>query len=78
MVVGLRSGGANAAALLVDDAHVLLEPPIALLRQYFPNGTDVSKYSQGSLNKIARQLNQRPRKTLAFRTPADTLYDSLR
>lgn len=45
-----------------------------LLRQYFPKGTDLSGYSQGELNKVARQLNERPRKTLGFRTPADTLY----
>ena len=42
-----------------------------LLRQYFPNGTELSKYSQAELNKVARQLNERPRKTLGFRTPAD-------
>jgi IS30 family transposase len=44
-----------------------------LLRQYFPNGTELSTYSQAELNKVARQLNERPRKTLGFRTPADTL-----
>ena len=43
-----------------------------LLRQYFPKGTDVSVYSQAYLNKVARQLNERPRKTLAFETPAET------
>ncbi|MGE3761952.1 MAG: IS30 family transposase, partial [Kofleriaceae bacterium] len=43
-----------------------------LLRQYFPKGTDLSMYSQGELNRVARQLNERPRKTLDFRTPADT------
>ena len=42
-----------------------------LLRQYFPKGTDLSVYSQAHLNKVARQLNERPRKTLAFETPAD-------
>jgi len=44
-----------------------------LLRQYFPNGTDLSSHSQTELNRVARQLNERPRKTLGFRTPADTL-----
>jgi len=44
-----------------------------LLRQYFPKGTDLSGHSQAHLNKIARQLNERPRKTLQFETPADTL-----
>ena len=42
-----------------------------LLRQYFPKGTDLSVYSQAELNKVARQLNERPCKTLEFKTPAE-------
>jgi IS30 family transposase len=49
-----------------------------LLRQYFPKRTDLSGHSQAHLNRIARRLNQRPRKTLGFRTPADTLAAELR
>src|SRR5262245_16574817 len=44
-----------------------------LLRQCFPHGTDLSRFSQANLNKIALRLNQRPRKTLGFETPADRL-----
>jgi len=45
-----------------------------LLRQYFPRGTDLSGYTQSQLNKVAIRLNQRPRKTLGFQTPADKLH----
>jgi len=42
-----------------------------LLRQYLPRGIDLAPYSQAELNKIARQLNERPRKTLDYETPAE-------
>lgn len=42
-----------------------------LLRQYFPRGVDISKYSQAQLNAVARRLNERPRMTLDYETPAE-------
>jgi len=48
-----------------------------LLRQYFPKGTDLSVYSQAELNRTALELNQRPRKTLAFHCPAEVLNDNV-
>ena len=42
-----------------------------LLRQYMPKGMNLSGFSQTQLNAIARQLNERPRKTLGFQTPAE-------
>jgi IS30 family transposase len=48
-----------------------------LLRQYFPRRTDLSGYSQAELDKVALRLNQRPRKTLGFETPASRLRASV-
>jgi IS30 family transposase len=48
-----------------------------LLRQYLPKRTDLSGYSQAELDQVALRLNQRPRKTLAFETPADRLQASV-
>jgi IS30 family transposase len=42
-----------------------------LLRQYFPKGTDIAGFSQSKLSAVARQLNERPRKTLLYQTPAE-------
>lgn len=48
-----------------------------LLRQYFPDGTNLSGFTQADLNKIALRLNQRPRKTLGYQTPAHKLSSSV-
>jgi IS30 family transposase len=44
-----------------------------LLRQYFPKGTDLSRHSERELTAVAQALNTRPRRTLAWRTPAEEL-----
>jgi IS30 family transposase len=48
-----------------------------LLRQYFPRGTDLSGFSQAQLDQVSLRLNQRPRKTLGFQTPASKLQASV-
>jgi IS30 family transposase len=48
-----------------------------LLRQYFPKGTNISAYSQAKLNAVARKLNERPRKTLNYETPAERYRQSV-
>jgi IS30 family transposase len=48
-----------------------------LLRQYFPKGTDLSRWSDQELQAVAATLNGRPRKTLNWKTPAEALDDQL-
>ena len=49
-----------------------------LLRQYFPKGTDLSEYAQRDLTKVAEELNNRPRKSLGYRTPAEVMSQQIR
>ena len=48
-----------------------------VLRQYFPKGTDLSRWSTEDLEAVALALNNRPRKVLGFRTPAEVFADQL-
>jgi hypothetical protein len=48
-----------------------------LLRQYFPKGTDLSRWDAEELDAVAMALNNRPRKTLNWRTPAEALNEHL-
>jgi IS30 family transposase len=49
-----------------------------LLRQYFPKGTDLARYDERELDAVAATLNNRPRKTLGWKTPAEELDEHLR
>ena len=48
-----------------------------LLRQYFPKGTDLARYDEHELDAVAAALNNRPRKTLGWKTPAEALDEHL-
>jgi IS30 family transposase len=49
-----------------------------LLRQYFPKGTDLSRWSAEDLEAVAYALNNRPRKILDWKTPAEVFEEQLR
>ncbi len=48
-----------------------------LLRQYFPKGTDLTRWSAEDLEAVSHALNTRPRKTLAWKTPAEAFNEQL-
>jgi IS30 family transposase len=48
-----------------------------LLRQYFPKGTDLSRWAADELEAVAHALNCRPRKTLGWKTPAEAIDEHL-
>ena len=54
------------------------ENTIGLARQYFPKGTDLSRWSADDLEAVAYTLNNRPRKVLGWKTPAEVLDEQLR
>ena len=49
----------------------------SLIRQYFPKKTDLSPHTQKRLNEVATELNERPRKTLKFKTPSHIIERSV-
>ena len=48
-----------------------------LLRQYYPKKTPLDIYTQSDLDEVASALNDRPRKTLGYRTPIEVLYENV-
>jgi len=49
----------------------------SLIRQYFPEKRCLSRHSQQTLNSVAKELNERPRKTLKFKTPKEIMNESV-
>jgi len=48
-----------------------------LLRQYFPKKTPLDQFNQDDLNKVALELNDRPKKTLGYKTPSELILDNV-
>lgn len=48
-----------------------------LLRQYFPKKTPLDQFSQNDLDKVALELNDRPRKTLGYKTPSEVISNTV-
>ena len=48
-----------------------------LLRQYFPKKTPLDQFTQDELNKVALELNERPRKTLGYKTPSEVISNTV-
>ncbi len=61
------------AVAVLDSVRQLAENTNGLLRQYFPKGTDLSRWSAEDLEAVALTINNRPRKTLGWARPADLL-----
>jgi hypothetical protein len=85
-ISGQRSSGRSAWALDTHIQEYFCDPhhpwqrgsnenTNGLLRQYFPKGLDLSTYSQENLDEVARRLNELPRKTLDYQTPAQRFHE---
>ena len=64
-----------ATSLLADRFALIAQCAHSSLPRHFPRGTDLAPHSQAQLNTVARQLNERPRKTLDFHSPAERFND---
>jgi len=75
----MRSSASACRAARISSTKESAKPFfISHPRQYLPERTDLTAHSQAHLNRIAQRLNQRPRETLGYRTPAAMLAAALR
>jgi len=80
MALHKQLAASTGLAIYFADPHSpwqrgIMENTNGLLRQYLPKGTNLARYSQRQLDRIAWALNTRPRKTLGFRTPAEVFFE---